>query len=353
MKSAGRKISSPSIGLVIFGLVTAYISVCGLTSLWLGTEALIVSVLILLLEVAIAAEAFDLRHPSMPWFLIIWIFSVGLAASIGVGNYHATYGPYKTATSGRFYDNVGRDAKAAVLMDAGVVDFDSTMVLDDTLSVGLTLGGVTYCAAPIVSSDASQLAGAEGDAGKAPVLGSSSMAVQFWATGRDCCGSRGGFVCDNAGEAGAKSGIVWLDPSAWQQPSVEHTRFMQVIQASCALHDLQSVPQPLLVHWVHSPRNVLLGMFTRSLLVWIVSSIVYGVAISAIVALTNYYFDMGVRSPVEEYPGAMPHRYGNDPFATHSKLQAPPEASPAEPPKTSVRMWLTSAFKSKGADDAA
>mmetsp|Transcript_97804 Transcript_97804/g.273800 ORF Transcript_97804/g.273800 Transcript_97804/m.273800 type:complete len:344 (-) Transcript_97804:70-1101(-) len=342
MKSAGRKISSPSVSLVIFGLATAYICVCGITSLWLGTEALIISVLVLLCEVAIAAEAFDLRHPSMPWFLVMWLFSVAVAATVGAGNYHTSYGPYKTATSGRFYDNIDQDAKAAVLMDAGVLSFDSTMVLDDTLSVGLALGGVTYCAAPIVSSQGSQLAAAE--EGEAQKVGSAAMAVQFWAIGLDCCGSRGGFVCDNAGEAGAKSGLVWIDPSVREDPSLELRRYMQVVQASCALHDIQTVPQPLFVHWVQEPRSVLLGMFTRSMLVLVVSSVICIVVASIMVFLASYYFDVGVQAPVEEFAPDVVVHTGAGPFAMHSKHVAETEADAPVQPASS---WLPSVFKSK------
>lgn len=285
MRSSGRKVSPPTTGSVISGLAVAYIAICGITSLWCGTGALIVSVLVLLCEVAIAAEAADLRHASIPWFLIVWFVTVAVAASVGVDNYHTTYRPYRTATTGRFYTNIGRDAKAAVLMDAGVVSFDSSMLLDDTLSVGLVLGGVMYCAAPIVSSQGSQVGEDKGDSD------GPSAAVQFWAIGQDCCGSRGGFVCNNAGEAAAKSGLVWFDPSAWQAPSVELGRYVQVQQASCALHDLKTVPQPLMLQWVQEPRSVLLGMFTRSLLVWVVSSTLYTVVASILAFVTTYYFD--------------------------------------------------------------
>lgn len=62
---------------------------------------------------------------------------------------------------------------------------------------------------------------------------------------------------------------------------------MQVVQASCALHDIQTVPQPLFVHWVQEPRSVLLGMFTRSMLVLVVSSVICIVVASIMVFLAT------------------------------------------------------------------
>mmetsp|Transcript_56247 Transcript_56247/g.162984 ORF Transcript_56247/g.162984 Transcript_56247/m.162984 type:complete len:325 (+) Transcript_56247:115-1089(+) len=297
MANTSWKVQSPSLSLVIFGLTVAYVGICGLTSLWLGTYALLLSVLLLLLQVAVAAEAFDLRHHSMPWLLMIWALTVAVAASVGVSNFHTSYEPYLAAKSGRFYNGVGADAKAAVLMDAGVITFDDAMVLDDSLAVGLSLAGSTYCVAPILSTGGPS----PGASGAAPAGAVEAKAmVQFWAIGIDCCGSRSGFVCDDAGEASARSGLVWLDPADKFDTSPEQDHFAQAIEAACALHDLQTVPQPLLLHWVKEPKNVMLGLFTRSLLVWIVSSIAYGAVASIVCIIAHTYFNTAIRGSLGE-----------------------------------------------------
>lgn len=308
-----KKLESPSVSLVIFGLCVTYVGVCGLTSLWLGTLALLLSVLLLLLQVAIAASAFDLRHPSMPWLLFIWVLTVFTAASVGVSNHRRSYAPYLTAKEGRFYKGVGPDALAAVLMDAGVVSFEPSMVLDDNLAVGLKLAGSTYCAAPIMSADLQDAAGAppavaaapapapaaaapgaSAAAGAAGAVSGQPALVQFWAIGKDCCSSRGGFVCGDAGEASARSGLVLLDPGAAQEEPLQRERYMRAVEAVCALHDLQTVDTPLLLRWVEDPKSELMGMYTRALLVWIVSSIVYGIVASVVCFVSDYYFENSV-----------------------------------------------------------
>jgi len=302
--SAKTKLSPPSLGVVIFGLVVTYVGVCGLASLWYGTLALLLSVLLGLLQVAVAGFTFDLRHPSTPYYFVLWVLTITVAASVGSFNYHSNYSPYRTATSGRVYSNVGPDAMAAVLMDAGVVVFQDHMMLDDAMSVGLRLFGTTYCVAPVIGQVAR---------------------VQFWAIGTDCCESRGGFACGDAQISSARTGLVSLGPQAEQQASPLWRRYMQAIQAACALHGLETPTSPLLLTWVDQPSSVLTGMYTRSLLVWILSSIAYGVVASIICFSADYYFTVGGRGAIGFgglAAGFRPEHY--QPYDPQLKAQQPP-----------------------------
>lgn len=300
------KVEAPPLSLVIFNVVAAYVVVCGLTSLFLGPEALLLSGLILLLQVALAGESLDLRHQSVPWLLLLWLVTVWIAAVVGVRNYHANYAPYSSAKNGRFYDGVDAGARTAEFMDAGKIAFKEDAVLDDTLSVGMSIFGGTYCAAPIMSQTAMTAPTAvSAESVAASGIGTKGF-VQFWAVGRDCCASRGSFACDSAGMPDARSGVVLREVMEEELGALahvhklQHNGFLMAVQAACALHELETTEVPVLMHWVSNPDRVLLGWFTRSLLVWILSSVIYGIVFTVVWYLVEYYFDSDLRIGMEE-----------------------------------------------------
>merc|ERR1719498_2107411 len=63
-------------------------------------------------------------------------------------------------------------------------------------SFGFKANDFTYCVAPVVSRTAS----VHPDSG--------GPKVSFWAVGKDCCGNRGNFECDGAGETEVRNAFT-------------------------------------------------------------------------------------------------------------------------------------------------
>lgn len=346
-----RGLEAPSLSVVIVTLVTTYIVVCGLTSFWLGPAGLIMCVILILLEVAVVAESVDHRHPSLPWLGLLWLATVLVAAAVGVRNFHVSYLPYLTAQSGRYYHGVDPFAKATVFADAGVIEFANNTLLDDTLSVGLRLRGLTYCAAPVLrrgmpvgpAAGSVSPSSVGGTPTAAPVVEAAPV-VQFWAVGLDCCLSRGGFRCDDAGEAGVAGGIVWK--KEWEEeaasrispPLERRDGYLQAVRAASALYELPVSEAPILLRWMSHPTRALQGWLTRSLLLWILSSIAFGTAISLVCFFVDYY----LRGVVDEFAGSrVPEGYKEAGQAGYGSTGQGPRlaqasAAPGDLPPTAV-----------------
>merc|ERR1719235_1022190 len=128
------------------------------------------------------------------WFMFLG--TLGFVAVIfgtlaGLYNYHTHMFQYWSYDENRSYTNVLPSEPAAAHGDAGKMVFANTARVDTTRAVGYK-AGTTYCVAPIL--DDAQL-----------------DRVEYWAAGIDCCPSRGDFVCDDAWNPKAKSGVVVMD----------------------------------------------------------------------------------------------------------------------------------------------
>lgn len=129
------------------------------------------------------------------------------------------------------YTNVVPSDASASVADAGKLTFAVDSFVDVAQSVGYVReeGGSLYCAAPVR------------DVGSA----AAGDRVQFWAVGVGCCNTEGGFSCDAAGDADARSGIVLFDVG----DRLEY--FDRARMKVEAAFSLQSVEKPVFVRWVH------------------------------------------------------------------------------------------------------
>jgi len=257
---------------VTLSIVVEYFVVCGLTSFYLGSGVLVLLSALLLLQALLGSELLDRRHPITMWLLILWLVTAIGATMVGGRNYHASFAPYMTAKAGRRYAHVPVAGPAGAYADAGVIAFANGTAVDAARSVGLRVYGITYCAAPIVAQD------------------NSTVDVQFWAVGMDCCASRGRFECDGVADAAAKGGAVVHGPQGGEEaasrsilaPRIFHEGYLRAITASCSLYQLQSAAPPVLLRWVASADAVLIPWLARALLVWLISSAVYGAVVALV-----------------------------------------------------------------------
>jgi hypothetical protein len=234
--------------------------------------ALTLLVLLVMLQGVVAFEMLG-RHKAVPWLLLFWICSITSALYVGSRNYHMIYGPYRLASKGRDR-NVPANASASGFRDGRTLTFDASFSLDGDRAVGIRAFGGTYCAAPVVSVTA---ASALNDYPK----------VQIWAVGLDCCGARAQFLCDDAGEQDVHGGVVLHQPSeaatlmgSLLAPRSFDQGWHRAIQASCALYEMQSATDPVLVAWVKHPDDVLSGWRMDAIIVWLASSFLHLVVTS-------------------------------------------------------------------------
>jgi len=255
--------------------------ICGLASFYLGSGMLVLSSALLLMQALLGSELLDRRHPTIPWFCILWLVTAAAAALVGGRNYHAAFAPYMTAKAGRRYAEVPAAAAAAAYADAGVVSFAAGAAVDGARSVGLRAFGHTYCVAPVLAQ-APGGGPADAAAALAPAPAAEAV-VQFWAVGLDCCGARGHFECDSAADATARGGVVVHGPREGEEaasglllaPRVFHEGYLRAIAAACSLYALQSAESPVVLRWVSSTDAVLIPWLVEALLVWLGSSALY------------------------------------------------------------------------------
>lgn len=90
------------------------------------------------------------------------------------------------------YTNVWPTELASAHRDASALVFAQGTVPDVQKGSGYTMGGHTYCVAPITMRDIN--------------LGIPD--IQYWAAGRDCCEENERFTCDDASLDSARAGLV-------------------------------------------------------------------------------------------------------------------------------------------------
>lgn len=187
---------------------------------------------------------------------------------LGLWLYENRMATFWVMTVGPWYTNAVASNPAATYSDAGAINFAASARVDNTRAVGYHYQA-TYCAAPVLS--------AHPDA----------LRVSFWAVGIDCCGSRGSFWCDGDDEANfATISAVPEAPYGWLS---RHDRagYELAIKQAEALYGLSSDPQRMLIRWVENPKKLRSWMILYSLMVLLITTVVFLVfGVAALVLLT-------------------------------------------------------------------
>jgi len=185
-----------------------------------------------------------------------WILAVGCGICFGLGNYGILESWVNTAFL-REYTNVLPNASPMAVNDAGVIKFAPGTVVDTSMSAGYKFWFYNYCAAPIVGADP----------GATPVT--------FWAVGIGCCGSRGDFICDSAGDKSAQAAMP-LRPHNLGPEITEH--YQHAIRMSAAANDLEVAKETVFVMWHKDPKGI--GKYTW----WLATSIFLGLTMTGLCA---------------------------------------------------------------------
>jgi len=165
----------------------------------------------------------------------------------------------------RTYENVVPSTSAMAVADAGRIVFEAGAKVDQSQAVGYgDATGDRYCVAPI----------------RGPSL-DVKYHVEFWAVGINCCDWLGQFICDDAADANARSGIVVMDgPDMF----VESNRdlYVRARRKAEARFGIAAAESPMYVRWVNSDNlDLLVTHYTWKAWAFILIAALFYSALSA------------------------------------------------------------------------
>mmetsp|Transcript_56882 Transcript_56882/g.144238 ORF Transcript_56882/g.144238 Transcript_56882/m.144238 type:complete len:354 (+) Transcript_56882:64-1125(+) len=233
----------------------------------------VVTLLFALQMVIAGALVTKLRRsePWHPWIGRFFTFAAVVGTLVGVHVYYAHLIYAKRYTEMKIYSNVAPTQNPMQFADAGMVSFTRESVVNIAQSVGYQSPflGAKVCVAPIVDSSMS-----------------AADPISFYAAGLDCCAWRSQFTCDDAGDAEAYSGLLYLPPQQLVTPAMEWAVDDQVLFEG--LHDavrLQAAvfgrtvsDQVRFVHWARDPRDARDGYRHAATNAFLVASVAFGLA---------------------------------------------------------------------------
>jgi len=178
-------------------------------------------------------------HARISIIVAMWLLlSVGLGSFVGIFAYDCCIREYWTAQQLEARENVLPAEPAGAYANAGEIVFADEARVDPSKAVGYKDTSV-YCVAPIASD--------------APM-----DTVQFWAAGLDCCGARGSFVCDDAWNPKAHSGLVIRNSTLGEDL---RGQYMKAVKLAEITYAIASVKEPIFVRWVSNPDQVELNIW--------------------------------------------------------------------------------------------
>lgn len=185
----------------------------------------------------------------------VWLLlAVGLGCWVGLFAYDFGIREYWTAQRLEARGNVLPSEPAGAYGNAGEIVFADEARVDPGKAVGYKDTSV-YCVAPIASD--------------APF-----DTVQFWAAGVDCCGARGSFVCDDAWNPKAHSGVVIRNQTFHVMGKDVHAQYMKAVKLAEVTYAIASAEEPIFVRWVANPEQVELNIWRAGMGVLLASIII-------------------------------------------------------------------------------
>jgi hypothetical protein len=244
-------------------------------------KALVMLILfVILFCCVIIATLADAKKKWVKYLGLLCFLAAIFGFASGWYNHYKNMVYYYTYNSLRKYTNVAGSEPPAEFGDAGMVLFTGDTHIDTTRAVGYKNaadGGNMYCVAPIMDSH---------QGGADPIT--------FWAVGVNCCEPRAHFVCDDAGDGGAKSGLLLLDKEflvpedmEWAIEGMGEARsaFEEPMRLEQAAFGTVAAKQTTLVRWAKDPNKFKDEYKHKGMKV-----ILYGVATYAVISLALALF---------------------------------------------------------------
>lgn len=162
---------------------------------------------------------------------LLIILAVCIGSTIGIYIW-LTYGhTYYQMEDGAEYYHVSPTAKGTDYADAAVIHFESDSFVDTARTLGYMEAGTVYCVAPISPSK-------------------ESNTPQFWAAGKDCCGERSDFKCDDIHVNKQKSAVAVISDADRES----YKTAIRMAESVYSLDAKQSGQVPM--QWISAEANL-------------------------------------------------------------------------------------------------
>jgi len=284
---------------VLFCLVTAFTFICCINCFALGPTSIFFSFALVVFYGVLATQegsAWERNYPSTYFMAPFGFGSAFLALYVAVKIYVRLYAPYFLAISGREYHHVPPSGPTALYADGGILHFTNDTSLDTSRSFGFKGDDFTYCVAPVVSRHVSVHPH------------SSGPLISFWAVGKDCCGNRGNFECDGAGDMDVTSAFTVNElardaVTKFLVPKSSRENFLKAVSAAKALYHLRSDDEDniLLVRWAADPKATLGVWHMRAIIACLVACVSY-----IVIAVPLWCFiHLSLKKQIDELGGTM------------------------------------------------
>lgn len=208
-----------------------------------------------------------LAKSGLVWKFLVrrWLSSLGLffafgslsGFTMGLYAYYSCLLPYLRYADSEKHTNVAAGEPALRFADAGMLTFSPGSNVDVTRAVGYmsAKAGARMCVAPVMDLS----------------MGAQDP-INFYAIGTNCCGWRGSFTCDDAGDPEARSALLELDMNTivspwtawlWQDP-VTSDGFQAALKLQEAVYGTKAAAHVRLLHWAREPHTMQHGYLTAA-----------------------------------------------------------------------------------------
>jgi hypothetical protein len=236
----------------LFAVVTFELSFTAHYEKPLACWSVVVSCLLVVLAIGLQTarlRAIDRKGLSTPerepnWWCFLFLsmaFSWVLAVAVGCTNYSKNMKPYYDYQNLNTYFEVDPlSVHGQQVMDAGLILFKEGSHVDTGKTMNFR-GGATYCAAPIVSSNASS--------------NSSMVTYDFWAVGKNCCKSGSqDFTCGATTQSG-NSGLRLLRDQ-------DRTFYRMAVEQAEVAYNIRA-QHPVFFTWLHDAPSLIEGFMLQ------------------------------------------------------------------------------------------
>lgn len=190
--------------------------------------------IISVVAVIFTMRSYRLRKQADAMLGVLVLIACFAAFIVGLITYLSFLKEYGRMGRGASYSNVLPSEAAQGKNDATSIMFTSDSAVDTSRSYGFVNGrtsnGGMFCVAPVANQ-----------------YTSSEHIVQYWASGTDCCGSRGSFSCGPGPNAHGAT--------VWGRESTASQQWKDAVSGAEAVHNLQSGKDYLLLHMTDNPED--------------------------------------------------------------------------------------------------
>jgi len=191
-------------------------------------------------------------------------FFTFVGSIVGTSIYLKDCHDYWSFHTKRHYTNVSPDEPAAGHLDASAIIFMEGARPDTSRAMSYRRYKTTYCVAPMALDESYS----------ADVEAAVSSNVQYWAAGKNCCGTGQGYTCGDVDKPEARAGLVISDMTGEDAVGKgllsddDIGYYNQAVLMAMAKYDMTSPDERIYVHFVHGLEEAVHAELQAALKSW-------------------------------------------------------------------------------------